>query len=468
LGDIGQSSTEHKGGDAEAFPKRVEQRIHCGKEIDMSDFDTLKRLPGQPAPLLIRDLFQAAASNGTTADIVYADRSAYSYTTFNERVHRLANALTSLGVQHGMTVGVMDWDTPRYLECFFSVPMIGAVLHTINVRLSPEQILYTINHAEDDLIFVNEEFLPLLEQIWERVEPGKTLVLLTDTGSPPTTRLPFAGEYESLLAAAPAAFEFPELDENTRATTFYTTGTTGLPKGVFFSHRQLVLHTLALRSAVGGPGQGRFNSGDVYMPVTPMFHVHAWGTPYLATLLGAKQVYPGRYDPDALVGLIQRHRVTFSHCVPTILQMILDSASRLGAKLAGWQVIIGGSALPRALCLRALAEGIDVFSGYGMSETCPVLTLAQLQPHMLEWDAERQADIRCKTGRPIPLVQIRLVDPEMHDVPDDGVSQGEIVVRAPWLAPGYLKDPFNSSILWVGGWLHTGISRCAIRTAICA
>ena len=213
----------------------------------MSEADILKRPAGQVAPLLIRDLFFIATRRASSAEILYADRSRYSYATFADRVHRLAGALRGLGMRHGMTVGVMDWDTPRYLECFFAVPMMGAVLHTINVRLSAEQILYTINHAEDDVILVNGDFLPLLEKIWDRVEPGKTLVLLNDASAVPDTSLPITGEYEALLAAAPATFAFPDLDENTRATTFYTTGTTGLPKGVYFSHRQLVLHTLATR-----------------------------------------------------------------------------------------------------------------------------------------------------------------------------------------------------------------------------
>jgi fatty-acyl-CoA synthase len=190
--------------------------------------------------------------------------------------------------------------------------------------------------------------------------------------------------------------------------------------------------------------------------VTPMFHVHAWGLPYVATVLGVKQVYPGRYLPDALIDLVHRERVTFSHCVPTILQMILDSAAKRGVKLTGWKVVVGGSALSRALCLQALADGVDVFTGYGMSETCPVLTLSQLQPHMLDWPPERQAEIRCRTGHTIPLVQVQLVDPDMNALPDDGVSPGEIVVRAPWLTSGYLKDPANSATLWAGGWLHTG------------
>jgi fatty-acyl-CoA synthase len=409
-----------------------------------------------PYPLQIQELLKSAVTRAPKQEIVYGDRGRMTYRELGERVGRLASGLARLGVGPANTVGVMDWDTPRYLECFFAVPMMGAVLHTINVRLSPEQILYTINHAEDDIILVNTDFLPILVQIWDRLECGHKLVLLDDSGQVPETSLPLGGEYEALLARSDPRYPFPELDEDTRATTFYTTGTTGLPKGVYFSHRQLVLHTLAARVALAGTGHGRFNEGDVYMPITPMFHVHAWGLPYLATTLGVKQVYPGRYHPDALVGLINSEQVTFSHCVPTILQMVLASARTKGLELTGWKVVIGGAALPQALARQALELGVDVFTGYGMSETCPILTLAHLKPHMEAWDRDRQVEIRCKTGRPIPLVQIRLVDEEMNDVPHDGASQGEIVARAPWLTQGYFKDPINSEKLWAGGWLHTG------------
>jgi fatty-acyl-CoA synthase len=208
--------------------------------------------------------------------------------------------------------------------------------------------------------------------------------------------------------------------------------------------------------ALAGTGHGRFNADDVYMPVTPMFHVHAWGMPYVATVLGVKQVYPGRYAPDALLDLVEKERVTFSHCVPTILQMILAAAKKRGIGLAGWKIVIGGAALPQALARQALEEGIDIFAGYGMSETCPILTLSHLKPHMEARDIDRQVEVRCLTGRTIPLVQIRIVDEAMNDVPHDGESPGEIVVRAPWLTQGYLKDPVNSEKLWAGGWLHTG------------
>jgi fatty-acyl-CoA synthase len=407
-------------------------------------------------PLLIRSLFRSAMNRDTSEEIVQPGIVRRSYREFGERVHRLASALAGIGVTPGQTVAVVDWDTPRYLECFFAIPMMGAVLHTVNVRLSPEQILYTINHADDAVILVNVEFLPVLEQIRGRMDPGKKFVVLSDSGEVPDTQLPLEGEYEALLAVADPYFDFPELDEDTRATTFYTTGTTGLPKGVYFSHRQLVLHTMATQQALARAGHGSFTVGDVYMPVTPMFHVHAWGVPYVATCLGAKQIYPGRYVPGALVDAIVQEKVTFSHCVPTILQMILDTAKKQSVDLAGWKVVIGGAALPGALARRALEEGIDVFAGYGMSESCPVLTLAHLKAEMETWDIDRQVEYRTKAGRPVTMVQIRIVDEAMNDVTHDGQTPGEIVVRAPWLTQGYLKDPVNSEKLWAGGWLHTG------------
>ena len=420
-------------------------------------FATIERTPSADYhSLLIKNLLDNPVRQFPHQEIVYGDYRRQSYAEMGERVRRLASGLASLGVKPGDTVAVMDWDSHRYLECFFAIPMLGAVLHTINVRLSPEQILYTINHAEDDVILVNTEFLPILESIHDRIEPVKHLVLLNDTGQTPATTLDISTEYERLLASGDPSHKFPTFSEDARATTFYTTGTTGLPKGVYFSHRQLVLHTLATCSALAGTGQGRFNQDDVYMPITPMFHVHAWGIPYIATTLGVKQIYPGRYVPEQLLGLIQREKVTFSHCVPTILQMLLASPKVESTDLSRWKVIIGGAAMPQALARQARSRGVDVFSAYGMSETCPILVFAQLKPHMLDWDEERQLEIRCKTGLPIPMVELRIVDEGMNDVPHDGVSQGEVVVRSPWLTQGYLKDRQNSEQLWRGGYLHTG------------
>ncbi len=408
-------------------------------------------------PLLIKNLLFCPVVAAPEQEIVYRGTFRYSYRELHQRVRRLANALVAQGVRPGDTVAVMDWDSHRYLECFFAVPMIGAVLHTINVRLSPEQILYTIDHAEDDLLLVNSEFLPILEQIRGRMDTLKGFVLLNDEPQPPVTTIPFCGEYEALLAAAGPEFEFADFDENTRATTFYTTGTTGMPKGVYFSHRQLVLHTMGVLGVLGTAlGHGRFHRQDVYMPITPMFHVHAWGVPYVATMLGVKQVYPGRYVPDLLLELIETEGVTFSHCVPTILHMLLKHPHARRMDLSGWKLIVGGAPLSRVLCLEALGRGIDIFTGYGMSETCPILTLAHLTPEMLELSPEEQAVIRCKTGRSLPLVDLRVVDSQQQEQPRDNASAGEIVVRAPWLTQGYLKDHKASERLWEGGFLHTG------------
>ena len=408
------------------------------------------------APLSIAQILAHGVAKAPAQEIVYADRLRHTYSKLDERVRRLAFALSKLGVKPGSTVAVMDWDSHRYLECFFAVPMMGAVLHTVNIRISPEQVLYTINHAQDDVILINAEFLPLLEGIHAKIRPGVKLVLINDGAAAPQTKLPFDAQYESMLADALPEFAFPSLDEDTRATTFYTTGTTGLPKGVYYSHRQLVLHTLAVSQLLANTPHATFDVDDVYMPITPMFHVHAWGFPYVATMLGAKQVYPGRYVPDVLLGLIAREHVTFSHCVPTILQMMLASPASREIKLDQWKVIIGGSALPIALARAAVERGIDVIAGYGMSETCPILTLAHLRPSMRNWETDQQLTYRCRAGRPIPFVQLRIVDDRMNDVAHDGASQGEVVVRSPWLTQGYLGEPERSEELWRGGWLHTG------------
>ena len=408
-------------------------------------------------PLLIKNLLDTPLIYSPDQEIVYRDQHRYTYRTFSQRVKQLAAMLEKLGIRPGDTVAVMDWDSHRYLECFFAVPMMGAVLHTINIRLTADQLIYTINHAEDDVILVNTEFVSLLASVKDRFETVKQVVLLSDTGEMPESDLDFAGEYEALMADTAPAYEFAEFDENTMATTFYTTGTTGLPKGVFFSHRQIVLHTFGTMSALSAfAHQANVTSNDVYMPMTPMFHVHAWGMPYLMTLLGAKQVYPGRYEPEMLLKLIITENVTYSHCVPTIMNMLVTSPAINQVDLKGWKVIIGGSALSRGLCEQALKHGINLYTGYGMSETCPVLSLAMIKPHLLEKDADEQVAIRCKTGLPIPQVQLKIVDMDGNALPHDGNTAGEVVVRAPWLTQGYVKAEEKSEALWADGWLHTG------------
>ena len=412
-------------------------------------------------PLLIKQLFLAPLRNNPGQVIVYRDQLTLTYKIWKERVHRLANALTSIGVKHGDTVAVMDWDSHRYLEAYYAVPMMGAVLHTINVRLSQEQMVYTIEHAEDDVIICHTEFLPLLEGIRGRISEGRKFIVIDEGGEVFKHHFQFEGEYEKMIADASPEYDFPEFDENTRATTFYTTGTTGLPKGVYFSHRQLVLHTLTTTAALASNSvQGRFHTESVYMPITPMFHVHAWGIPYIATFLGIKQVYPGKYVPSLLLKLLDQHKVTFSHCVPTILNMLLKEPESVKYDLSRWTCIIGGAALPGSIAIEALKRGIDVFAGYGLSETCPVLSLSQLTEKDLDLPLEEQADIRCRTGVPVGLAQIRVVDSEGKDVPADDKTPGEIIVRSPYLTLGYLKDHVHSEKLWEGGWMHTNDVAC--------
>ncbi|WP_111495440.1 MULTISPECIES: fatty acid--CoA ligase [Marinobacter] len=409
-------------------------------------------------PLLIKRLLLSGPRYAPDQKIVYADRSEYTYRELEKRIHRLANALTEAGVKPGDTVAVMDWDTPRYLECFFAIPMIGAILHTVNIRLSPEQVVYTMNHAEDDLVLVHDDFLPLVEQVESQLETVKGYIQLSDEAQAKATSLNNVhGEYEALLADAADHFDFPDFDENSIATTFYTTGTTGNPKGVYFSHRQLVLHTLTQTGTLGFNDQmPLLRSNSVYMPVTPMFHVHAWGVPYAATMMGIKQVYPGRYEPELLVDLLKKHQVTFSHCVPTIMQMMLATESIKTADLSNWHVLIGGSALTEGLCNAGARLGIRMYTGYGMSETCPLLSTTFLKEADLELPLEQQTAKRIKTGVANPMVDLQIVDPDGNLLPHDGETKGEVVARTPWLTQGYLKEPEKGEALWEGGWLHTG------------
>jgi len=405
-------------------------------------------------PLLIKHLLHAPLAAAPHQEIVYRNRTRLSYAEFGRRLCRLANALTKLGVRSGSTVAVMDWDSHRYLECYFAIPMLGAVLQTVNVRLSPQEILFTLQSTQAEVVLVNRDFLPLLTQMRSQLPQLEAVVLLDDDGDTSDRPRWVVAEYESLLAGADSHYEFEDFDEHVVATVFHTTGTTGLPKGVCFSHRQIVLLALTGGVALASPAHGQsMRHGDVYMPLTPMFHVHAWGAPYVATMLGLKQVYPGRYVPTELIALKNRERVTFSHCVPTILQMLLQADSG-GEQLRGWKMVIGGAALGTGLAEAALRAGIDVFAGYGMSETGPTLTVARLRDSPSRLTREAELQDRCCAGLPLPLVDLRLRGgTESHG--GDSSPSGEIVVRAPWATWGYLGDPKASTALWEGGYLHT-------------
>lgn len=412
-------------------------------------------------PLLIKRILTSYQRNEQKNTIVSGEHR-FSYAQLNERICRLANTLKEQGIGAGDTVAVMDWDSHRYLELFFAVPMIGAILHTVNIRLSPAQILYTMNHAEDDLVLVHDDFAPIVESIKDDLTTVKNFIQLSDDAAPVSHGFSTCGEYEQLLAEANTTYDFPDFDENSVATTFYTTGTTGNPKGVYFSHRQLVLHTLNMVNTLSGSSSEGplLDHAGTYMPITPMFHVHAWGIPYAATMMGVKQVYPGRYEPNLLARLIREEGVTFSHCVPTILQMVLQSDQAKDTDFEGWKVIIGGSALTSGLAEQAMGLGIEPFSAYGMSETCPLLCITRMTRELSALPANEQAQWRVKAGQPSNLVDLEIWDTQGNPLPHDGSSTGEVVVRSPWLTQSYLHEPEKGDELWSGGWLHTGDIAC--------
>lgn len=390
-------------------------------------------------------------------EIVYRDKTRYTYRDLTRRVSKLGSLLSDqLAVKPGETVGVIDYDSHRFLEAYFAIPMIGAVLHTINFRFSEDELLYTINHAEDNVLFCHKDFLPLLESLRGRFKSVRSIVVLSDDDAI-VSGLNHDGEYEALMRGQKDEYDFPDLNENSVATIFFTTGTTGLPKAVYFSHRQLVLHTLALTTTLAGMNSvASISSKDVYMPFTPMFHVHAWGFPYIATFLGMKQVYPGRYEPAMLLQLKRSENVTVSHGVPTLLQMILNHPDADKTDLSGWKITCGGSALPRGLAAQALSRGINLGVGYGMSETGPVIAISYLDKQAAgSLSNDEQLEIRLKAGIPIHLSEVKLKNEKGEFIANDGRSQGEIVVRSPWAVKSYYNDAVRSKELWKGGYLHT-------------
>ena len=407
-------------------------------------------------PLTVDSLLKQTIDRKGTAEIVYG-KTRYTWPKLLGRVNGLASGLESMGVKEGSKVAVIDVDTNRYLECYYAVPMLGAVLHTVNVRLPPEQIGYTMTHAADDFVIVRDEFIPLAAKICPQLKSLKGVVTMSDSGASTDFPFPKTRAYEDLVASA-SHFEFSVLDENTRATLFYTSGTTGMPKGVYFTHRQLVLHTLGLAAGLAN-SPIRVNSSDVMMPLVPFFHVHCWGFPYLAGMWGMKFVMVGKYDPKIILDNLQREKVTVSHMVATVLSMVLDhpEAVKYRESLSHWKVIVGGGPFPKELALKARRLGVTVMASYGLSETGPVLTFGAPRDELLDLDADTQLDrVLLQAGLPIPLVEIRVVGEDMKNVPSDGKTLGEVVVRAPWLTDGYYNDPERSEALWSGGWLHTG------------
>lgn len=408
------------------------------------------------SPLLIKELLASSLRRKTGKAVVSLGKT-YSYDNLAERIERLANVIEKFTTDGGQTVSVMEWDTHRYLEWYFAIPCTGRILHTVNVRLSPQQILYTINDAKSELLVLSSTMMDVYADIADELTSIKHVIIIDDSPADSDvmdTRL--VGEYENLLEQSSNKYDFPDFDEDTQATIFYTTGTTGLPKGVYYSHRQIVLHTLCILATFGtAESQGNVSLNDVYMPMTPMFHAHAWGWPYAATAIGMKQVYPGRYIPGEILELINSEGVSFSHCVPTLLDMILQENESKECSLEGCKFLLGGSSVPASLVKSALQNGIDIYTGYGMSETGPVQVINHLTKDESSISIDEQIPLRRRAGRPVLLSSVNIRD-EQGCLTSSPHETGEIVFRSPWLTQGYNNKPEASEELWDSGYLHSG------------
>jgi fatty-acyl-CoA synthase len=370
-----------------------------------------------------------------------------SYGEVGDRIDRLCGALESLGIERGDRVATFMWNSQEHLEAYIATPCMGAVLHTLNIRLFEEQLTYIANHAGDQVVFVDDSLVPVLEKVAPSFETVRHYVVVGDGDS---GSLPNVIRYEELLADQPAGYDYPDLDERTAAGLCYTSGTTGNPKGVLYSHRSNVLHSMGtcLADAVG------ITWSDRLLPVVPMFHANAWGLPYACALVGADLIMPGRFlQAEPIARLIESERVTIAGAVPTIWMDLLRYADEHKPDLSSLRTVMcGGAAVPESL-MRAFEErhGVRIIQAWGMTETSPVGAVARPPA---DAEGEEHWRYRSATGRIVPLVEVRLVGDE-GEVPWDGEATGEVEVRGPWIASAYYNDPSGAE-KFDDGWLRTG------------
>jgi fatty-acyl-CoA synthase len=373
-----------------------------------------------------------------------------SYGQVVERVDRLARVLERLGVKQGDRVGTFAWNNQRHLELYMAVPCVGAVLHTLNIRLFAEQLTYIVNHAQDGVIFVDDSVVPILAELAPTFEGVRHYVVMGDGDA---SSLPNALRYEELLEdVRPGTYDYPEVDERQAAALCYTSGTTGNPKGVLYSHRSISLHSTAslMKDALG------LSQRDRALLVVPMFHVNAWGIPHAAALAGADLILPDRFlQAEPLAKLIEAERPTIMGCVPTIYADLLRYADANDVDISSLEnAACGGSAVPRQM-MRDFQErhGVSVFQAWGMTETSPVASYSR--PDESTGHNEAYWDMRAKQGKPLPWVQTRLMGDDGQEVPWDGESTGELEVRGPWIAASYFSDESGAD-RFHDGWLRTG------------
>lgn len=411
-------------------------------------------------PLTLTSIMRHADSCHHDAQIVSvtAEQPRHRY-TFGEafaRVRRLAKALAAYGINHGDRIGTLAWNDYRHFEIYYGVSCAGCITHTINPRLFHDQISYIINHAQDRLLFVDPQFIPIIEKIINELLTVEAVVVLVDESHMPETILDKVHCYETLIGEQTDAFNWPDLDENTASNLCYTSGTTGNPKGVLYSHRSNVLHSYGLVM----PDVTGLSSRDVILPLVPMYHVNAWGVPFSAPLVGSKLVLPGSMmgDSATIHALISEERVTFSMGVPTVWMALLDYLEQTGADLDSLQrIIIGGASCPQWMIEKFEHRyGVEVRHSWGMTEMSPVGTVNTLKYGMDKLPQQELNRIKLKAGRPLYGVEIKIVDDVDNDLPWDGVTPGLLKVRGPWICREYFRPEEAASAHDAGGWLSTG------------
>jgi acyl-CoA synthetase (AMP-forming)/AMP-acid ligase II len=412
----------------------------------------------QDRPLLISSFIEFAGTfHGDTEIVtrrVEGDIHRYTYGQARHRSKQLAQALERLGVKLGDRVATLAWNTYRHFECYYGVSGLGAVLHTINPRLFPEQIAYIANHAEDSYVFTDLTFVPLLEQLAPDLVSVKGYVVMTDRKHMPETTLPNVMCYEDLLAAEDGDFEWPVFDEMTASSLCYTSGTTGNPKGVLYAHRSTVLHSMAfaMRDVVG------LSSSDVMLPVVPMFHANAWGIAYAAPMTGAKLVFPGAaLDGANVFELMDQENVTISAGVPTVWLMLLNYLKDNNAKLPHMdRTVIGGSAAPASM-IEAFEQiyDVQVIHAWGMTEMSPLGTTGTMRQEIADLPWEEQLPYKLKQGRIIYGVDLKITDDAGAELARDGKAFGHVMVRGPWITSGYYRAE-GGQMIDDDGWFDTG------------
>ncbi len=406
------------------------------------------------SPLLLTSMVARAGKLFPEVEIVSArpDGSThrYTYRDLHRRSRQLSAALQRAGIAQGDRVATLMWNEREHLEAYFGVPAVGGVVHTLNLRLHPDEIAYIVNHAEDRFLIVDDVLLDLFEQFRPRVKLKDVFVVDHGGGHLP----PGCESYEQFLAEAGGEPRYPDLAEDDAAAMCYTSGTTGSPKGVVYSHRALALHSFAMSL----PDQLCISCYDTALPAMSMFHANAWGFPYAATMNGCKQVLPGRnLQPEALLDLLQNERVTLTGAVPTVWLAVLNA---LDCHPGRWQlapglrIAVAGSAAPESMFRRFDKLGVRVIQPWGMTETTPLATTCNLKPHMHNWPEDERYALRAKQGLPSPFIEVRSIGDE-GEVPWDGKTAGELQVRGPWVASSYYR--LDQSDKWTAdGWLRTG------------